>query len=197
MSSHISDRGPFKCRYCQKELKSYWGHHNHVKIIHGGVRFICTFCGASFKRQSELQSHLTRKHDPNHQRVPCDVCGVLSYDVKKHKRDVHTESACQCPLCGKEYSNKHRLAKHTNKVHSDKEFPCPICKKVFNSKTRLKEHVSTHTGIRPYKCNFCEDRFSSYGNKHVHHKRSHMDEYMEYKKKRLTTQYMQTKDEQN
>ncbi|EFP12037.1 CRE-SCRT-1 protein [Caenorhabditis remanei] len=93
--------------------------------------------------------------------------------------------ACQCKVCGKEFSRQWLLQGHL-RTHSkfifiivnlifcfffsagEKPFQCEICCKRFADKSNLRAHVQTHSGTKPHKCSRCGKSFAlkSYLSKH-------------------------------
>ena len=52
---------------------------------------------------------------------------------------------------------------------------CPLCGKSF---VKLQIHIrDVHLKLRPYKCHFCEKTFGQSGNRRVHMKRYHFDDF--------------------
>ena len=71
-------------------------------------------------------------------------------NVTRHAETVHKEiKPYQCEVCGKEFSQKHKLEKHIIKVHPEialpdikKHFTCSKCSKNYETNIKLKKSVT-------------------------------------------------------
>lgn len=193
LESHLRAPCVYTCDKCPKEFVRQAYLRRHVETAHAQVKrykrptYICPNCGVGHHSRFSLDVHM-KVHDPSRQKIPCDICGLLVFDVVDHKKRMHRppEEPAPCPKCGKPFKNEGRLKAHLYNVHREKkQFPCSVCDKVFTLKRYRKEHMSTHSGIPNYACYFCDEQFNHLPSRTHHHRKKHGPEYIEYKKRRF------------
>lgn len=82
-----------------------------------------------------MRRHIEEIHNPNHQRVTCDICGTT---VK----------------------NERGLLRHKEEVHfSDYKYPCPTCGRAFKTIKMLKKHQFSHLKQKPFNCHICHSGY--------------------------------------
>ena len=108
--THDNKRPKFKCDVCSIEVYNLETHqrvHNESRTI-----YKCGTCAKEFKDKRSMIEH-EFNHDNSRQRFPCEVCNKEVYNVKLHKKMVHTESQMmKCDKCPREYRYKHGLSFH-------------------------------------------------------------------------------------
>jgi DNA-directed RNA polymerase subunit RPC12/RpoP len=62
----------------------------------------------------------------------------------------HSEnSAYECSICGKKFTNSGYLNRHTSRVHSSIKYPCSKCGKSYSRDDTLRKHIlSSHKSVR-------------------------------------------------
>ena len=106
-----------KCGKCNKVVSNL---SNHVRAVHNGKKFICSFCKSdpkSFISKMGLKAHINSFHK-----------GLRPYS---------------CEVCGDTFTQKAVLKTHFKRIHqkSSSIFTCDICKKTFDHKDYLTFHI--------------------------------------------------------
>lgn len=104
----------FKCRDCNKRLRSKQSLLIHCRRHRGVKNFHCSSCDKSFRWRIHLEKH-EKVHGPR-----------IKY---------------ACPTCQKVFTVKSDLRKHQRK-HIVKNFECTICKEKFTGDRYLKVHMT-------------------------------------------------------
>ncbi|XP_061100334.1 zinc finger protein 135-like isoform X2 [Conger conger] len=113
------------------------GPKNSCRMGTGERLFICTYCGKTFSRPRNLETHLR----------------------------VHTgEKPFSCTQCGKSFSQLCSLKTHLSVHTGERPFRCAQCGKRFAQPGYLKRHQTVHTGEKPFRCTQCEKSFSFLSN---------------------------------
>ncbi|CAD6235156.1 GSCOCG00007836001-RA-CDS [Cotesia congregata] len=138
-----------QCTYSSAEIKRYIKHLKIHPILTG--QFICGYnhCGATFRFENSLRSHINRSHNftreeagslesNNKQKLEllelkCNVlyCTQKFDDIKKFKTHLNNHIkdgvAVQCyfPECNKTYRKVNSLSSHISINHNEKELKFP------------------------------------------------------------------------
>jgi len=185
------------CEPCDKHFKNPDCLKSHIKEFHtpgvDRVPQLCTHCGKSFNKKSNLKVHILNSHtkyDPVD--CICSQCGKMFKNPLSMKRHVETfhdeerkaEMVVVCPDCGKQFNKRTNLKIHMECVHTTYEpgqFICQLCAKELKNPHSLKSHIrEVHTlkddGKDPvmHKCDECEKEFKKKkdlrGHKYAAHK---------------------------
>ena len=142
----------------------------HLKLR----KFSCKYCGSTFKRHRQLQTHIIAAHDF---KFFCEICEIPlsnqnSYD--RHVELIHEKKKpFHCPSCPSKFGQKDKLHNHILSVHEGKkDYKCVQCEKAFSLKTCLKRHVQQVHQKLP--CDLC-GKFISQFNRKKHMKIKHSD----------------------
>ena len=166
-------------------------------------RFHCETCGARFKHQANLRSHVQKHSNPY--RFSCEIC-EKKFSRKSHLQvHMNTHSAgghFECDLCQKVFSNKVALRTHVRRLHTKCEAvgQCSICKKGFPTafklarherrhserhvcrlcgkliaKDDMSRHLATHTAEQSFKCPHCDKTYTRKNNLTEHIKQKHSE----------------------
>ncbi|KAI5640778.1 zinc-finger associated domain (zf-AD) domain-containing protein [Phthorimaea operculella] len=180
----------FRCFYCKnsyismKDLREHSSSHSDEKRLkysinrHIGMSFkcadisnlACKICSESLKDLSDLQTHLTEKHE-------IKFSGDDNVFVQYRLVD-----GFQCVLCDQEFQSFYKLSVHMNSHY--KYHVCEVCGSSFINRLSLRVHVQMrHTEL---KCALCTATFShSYLRVKHMRKVQYCIQYEKYNKKLL------------
>uniref|UniRef100_A0A3B1JA22 Zinc finger protein 574 n=1 Tax=Astyanax mexicanus TaxID=7994 RepID=A0A3B1JA22_ASTMX len=137
----------------------------------------CPDCPASFKLDSQLQTHLLHTSHP----FPCNVCG----EAFKRRKELdlhslmHQKEPKSCPQCGSQFLNQSVLDLHLQRCSGEPPQPrrykghgrgrvggqleCDMCGHRCVTQDGLDLHRLSHTGQTPLRCPLtpCRRRFAS------------------------------------
>ncbi|XP_077285552.1 uncharacterized protein LOC143910826 [Arctopsyche grandis] len=192
--SHIptEERDTLYCQICGKMFTLASSFATHMRVMHSAVKYLCSECGRSFRRKTELTFHMLTHDATGKNRVKCQQCGFVCKNqptLKIHMKR-HSIDRLQCSMCDYTTHRRQQLNIHMRVKHSDdKPFVCVVCGKQFKLKSVLTTHMAQHTGEHKYSCAYCPKKFVSSGNYHSHRKRMHAEEYENDKLLRLKEQF--------
>ena len=111
----------YKCQDCNRGFTFKSQLESHRKVHLKMSRFVCfkPKCGKRFKRESELNAHLTA-HSKN--KIKCDHCDYSNSDIRNvcaHSK-VHSERLpYHCPLCNKGFKWQEQKRRHLKTCEGD------------------------------------------------------------------------------
>ncbi|XP_068622747.1 zinc finger protein 676-like isoform X2 [Battus philenor] len=202
---------PFACGRCDHRFGTQRALRAHLREQHNVTCVQCPQegCERIFETPKELVFH-QRHHDKSQNW--CRQCGLHFSSLSSCEKhlDAHRKKSYSCPVCNRNYGEKHAVIKHVSKHFETVVHICKVCGKVYNAKNRLVEHIkvhsdvkthtcthcgkgfvklgqleqhlNVHTGVRPYKCSACPKTFASYANLHKHSRRMHNIDTKDIKK---------------
>ncbi|XP_077295697.1 uncharacterized protein LOC143917936 [Arctopsyche grandis] len=174
----ISERDSYTCKVCGKVFTMSSSLRNHVALVHGNVKYLCSECGQSCQSKTNLTLHMLTHEPAEKHQARCSQCDVVcknKYLLRRHMKR-HAD-LLQCSLCEFSTPLQIELRAHMRVKHSDsKPYSCVICGKQFKMKSCMNTHMAQHTGERKYLCPFCPKTFAASGNYYTHRKRMHSEE---------------------
>lgn len=189
LQSHVKNvhtpddlRKKYQCDLCDKKLTTKFSILNHLVVKHNmevenpvtnNEDILCPFCAKCFKNRSTYYYHWQVKH--NITMTVCPECGIEmnKKSLRSHMRRTHDHQTQNCPICHKQFRNKHAVLLHKNRVHVEPRHECDICGKMFKMKDKLKEHRKGHIIENRFQCDICNVANNDYANILKHRKQVH------------------------
>ena len=155
----------FKCKICDKILKSPTGSFHHVILLHGYVKektskeneiIFGKGLPKSFRGVEQyFETQMTKKRY-----LKCKLChkDILIYAARQHIMRKHgLMNFYKCTLCDKSFLDASILNKHIQYAHKRK-FQCKRCEKTFKCMSDLYEHLrNVHEGHESSKTQFASE----------------------------------------
>lgn len=159
IKSHYKGSEDNKCLLCDKKFKHLSSVAIHTEE-HGSRELPCDQCGRLFKGRMQLVGHRNKYHQ------------VVTHKRSGQLRQVELHV---CSVCGKTFTQGHRLNQHMLSHSGERPFACEHCGQGFKTRRNLGMHQLTHTGEKNVKCLMCDLTF--FHEKHMkdHMKRRHMN----------------------
>lgn len=159
----------FTCRGCKVrfETRTDLASHSRSCALNTSKRpFLCSHCGASFHKNSNLAKHIALvelKLRP----FKCTLCDATfgqKSNLSSHIRVTHhgeRRYVCSEPNCGRRFGQNSGLRAHVRTVHlGARDFICE-CDRRFGSRGDLNRHIrSAHQKLLPFPCLTCGKAFS-------------------------------------
>ncbi|XP_076263520.1 uncharacterized protein LOC143198275 [Rhynchophorus ferrugineus] len=153
---------PYICSFCGKEYGRY-GYMlliNHEKRHQKNNQLQCKRCNIVFDNERERATHIYKVHKKVTVSV-CDVCGLATRHIARHKTVHRLERTFKCEQCPKVFRASYGLKKH-KQIHSDEaKYKCNVCEKLFTYKYNMKVHMRTHADVKPFDCYICKKTFTT------------------------------------
>ncbi|CBY33627.1 unnamed protein product [Oikopleura dioica] len=115
--SEYTSGEPKKCKFCDKEFRSFAQLDQHQRCHTGEKPYLCVHCHKTFRQKAHLTTHV-RIHT-----------GARPY---------------QCKVCGKGFIQSQHLKNHMRLHTGEKPFQCKTCKKFFSQISNLRHHERGH-----------------------------------------------------
>ena len=111
---------------------------------------------------------------------PCPTCNKpyeTPKQLKKHKRDVHSDNIPTCNDCSQTFLTRGQLNYHKKSIHipqkTQNKFTCSQCTANFASQAKLELHFRFYHKQKPHECPNCKRSFSKEDNLTIHLQLSH------------------------
>lgn len=174
---------------CKRKYRNRIKLLDHVKTHSKPDEFKCKQCDKVLKSSTSLNSHFMNCHSYN-KPFECDHCGIRfskKFQMTAHMK-IHALSVYEypCQYCSKTFNTPYRLTAH-NLSHEKSKYVCEICSKKLQSKFSLAFHVRTvhikvenEDRIKCEKCNHFLKNLESYKKHMRRHKESEQDNICPY-----------------
>ena len=160
----------YECNKCNSTFENQKLLNSHMAKHSKEEQFTCDLCGLGFKSKSQLQNHVTSKHEGNNSNKSQD--SIFSHSrVSKHSSLDSSEQVI-CDECGNTFKNLNQLNSHMDKVHSEGEYNCMKCSYQGNTAYTLTKHINITHKIY---CHTCDKACDSKWDLMVHRKKEHYD----------------------
>lgn len=159
----------YRCTFCpfnDNDLNIVLDHlqeHEDFIGVDGGF---CILCPKLMTSMDFMIEH-TKEHNRTIKTQRCLICNrefAIDQKFLRHL-DFHKKNEnefCECPQCGKKFTNRSRMQNHIENFHENKSlFCCPECGLKLGSSTSLSNHVKRHRQKDKFSCPFCPKKFSS------------------------------------
>lgn len=194
------------CSQCSLPFAGVKKLREHLRLVHGEIRFKCENCSQTFDEESEYNDHLLihplvcekcgktfhkkanlNLHMKRHLEVKpyeCSLCPksfITRQKLEEHMNGHSGKKPLKCTLCDKTFSRHSNLIQHRNLHHLNikkkiKDFVCR-CGEVFHSLRKLEWHKEVHEA-KPKPCPFCSQKFIHSASVTRHIRRAHLPEYL-------------------
>lgn len=194
------------CSQCSLPFVGIKKLREHLRVVHGEIRFKCETCSQTFDEDAEYNEHLlvhplvcdkcgkTFHKRPNlnlhlkrHLEVKpyeCSLCPksfITRQKLEEHMNGHSGKKPLKCSLCDKTFSRHSNLIQHRNIHHFNvkkkiKDFVCR-CGEVFHSFRKLEWHKEVHES-KPKPCPFCAQKFIHSASVTRHIRRAHLPDYL-------------------
>ncbi|XP_030036746.2 gastrula zinc finger protein XlCGF57.1-like [Manduca sexta] len=184
-------KGGFKCKICNKVLKSMSSLLKHNISMHekrkrvGRVtgfgserRYHCTSCSYTTPHSQTLTNHMRRHNGERPYSCECGKTFTQSSSLAAHRKTHSNTTYFTCSVCGKQFKHAFTLKNHLN-VHERGNFSCSICQKVLKSKQSLRTHMQRHYNICNYNCEDCGNTFVTSAELLNHRKKHNVEKKVE------------------
>ena len=174
---HMYKQHRIKCERCGKLYAEKNIENQYCRSEINGYTLTCAICDKSFKTVHIMNEHRKIMHELPEENHICNICGKdfpLLNRLRVHMK-THVEKV-QCHHCLKDFSPVY-LEDHIKQQHEPMslDFNCEICGKGFTDKHKLNKHMmNVHLKLRPYKCRYgCEFGYNELSNRNSHERKKH------------------------
>ena len=123
------------------------------------MEYICSTCGKSFKRKSNLKQHENRHMSM----APYLCCGKPFFPKSNMDRHMCSRHGCTklnvCETCTKSFATNADLLRHQRREAGQKKHICTICGYKEEDSSKLRDHMSKHNGVSLHRCTICQKSY--------------------------------------
>ncbi|XP_052083817.1 zinc finger protein 665-like isoform X2 [Mytilus californianus] len=165
MILHLPDeKRPHRCQECGKGFATSTCLKKHF-LVHSKLKeYVCEFCGQCCRDMTTLKIH--RRSHTGERPYKCKSCPKTyrSWDaLRNHQQSVHLpKKSYMCDICGKFYTQKHRLYEH-KRTHREDGLKCDVCGIKALSVAAVRRHlvlehleIAKERGYKIYTCDYCQ-----------------------------------------
>ena len=133
----------FVCEHCGKAFSCNDTLSYHLKSRHNVTarQLKCKYCDEVFGDYLRRNCHVNLVHFPDkHKGGICQKRYGTAYLLRRHIKHSHTDMSCECPECGKRFTQEAGL-KHHMRLHTGDLFNCRYCPWRGNMGSLLFRHI--------------------------------------------------------
>ena len=112
-------------------------------MVASSLCHVCGVPSNKFARKCQFDDHV-QSHQ-NDRKFVCPFCGKtfkLYYALKHHQDKYHISVTHTCDTCGMRFSANSSLERHQKVHNSGISFVCEVCTKTFTRKDALSRHLT-------------------------------------------------------
>jgi len=110
------------------------------------VCYSCKHCSMVYRRQHNLQQHMSQSHPRNTNSITCETCGevfMFKLELRQHMKK-HVKRF-ECDICNVMFSSLDVLSDHIAQHMDDQLHECSHCGEVYLDEKLLVQHIATHS----------------------------------------------------
>ncbi|XP_048003116.1 oocyte zinc finger protein XlCOF6-like [Leguminivora glycinivorella] len=174
----------FVCKDCRFVASNRYHAITHFRE-HSGFKYVCKYCGATFKKPSTHGTHVRIQHPQEN--TSCDVCGetfqgdfgLRMHKTRAHKQNLENESeSLNCSTCGVQFASSYAMARHTftapDNLCNPSARACTLCGENLATDELLRSHTEERHSKPETKCDECNKTFLTEASLSVHYERVHL-----------------------
>lgn len=169
LRSHLPNQ--INCVMCNRFFDSVEKKEQHMLDRHSN-RHMCETCGVSFRRKSDLNTHMYKHVDSVDERTmshvcfrcPYTECRKLFFRQSNYQYHLNTHSGhkpFKCEGCDKTFHSEYTKNSHEKDCLYNTEYICEICDSAFKQRSGLHNHKQAEhvRGEKGYTCEVCSQKF--------------------------------------